>query len=528
MRTDEHAGRAPASTRRQRLRAWLRRLTVALLILLAVPTALVLWWATRTPTVARDFYAELNEPLLLMAPEDRAWPEYRRIKLALPLEPEEFNKRNGAKIVVDVRPGDPEWGILSAYLIEAAPQLAMLRAAAGRPNLGRALTNADDPDLAADSFRRMRETPSSELGSEHVAGAPLTEVSLQHIGTMRGLLRLLRADCRLAATQGDAERAAANLRAIRGLADHGGQTGGLLGFIFSSAAKVILAELVLEVLYSHPALLNTEQLRQVRTLVESGGFEDQRLASLGFERAYMLDALQRLYTDDGQGNGIATRQGVEWCLLQAQDASKPLSPTGLWLRTLGFGFGAVLIGPDRKTQLARYDAIVASSLADEKLPVWTYAGESATTTRLRDFADMPPIRRFFYAPTAFLVPSTRSSYVITAKWTMLAQAAQAMIDVHVFHQSTGRWPGSLEEVPGSSRPIDMFTGQPLVYRLGPTGPTLYSVGSNRVDDGGVAPASGLNPGEFITPNRLRVHPQTSRDPKAWGDYVLYPPASDVQ
>lgn len=38
-------------------------------------------------------------------------------------------------------------------------------------------------------------------------------------------------------------------------------------------------------------------------------------------------------------------------------------------------------------------------------------------------------------------------------------------------------------------PIDRFDGRPLRYRLTEEGPLLYSIGADRIDDGGAAPES---------------------------------------
>ena len=65
---------------------------------------------------------------------------------------------------------------------------------------------------------------------------------------------------------------------------------------------------------------------------------------------------------------------------------------------------------------------------------------------------------------------------------ILAEAA-----VRSYKLATGAAPASLESlVPGyfSQVPIDPYSGKPLVYRCTAEGYLLYSVGSNRVDDGG--------------------------------------------
>jgi hypothetical protein len=58
--------------------------------------------------------------------------------------------------------------------------------------------------------------------------------------------------------------------------------------------------------------------------------------------------------------------------------------------------------------------------------------------------------------------------------------------IRLHRRRTGRYPDSLETLQLGELAIDPFTGAPFVYRVDPQrGFMLYSVGTNRVDDGGV-------------------------------------------
>jgi hypothetical protein len=69
--------------------------------------------------------------------------------------------------------------------------------------------------------------------------------------------------------------------------------------------------------------------------------------------------------------------------------------------------------------------------------------------------------------------------------------------VRAYQLQTGRLPASLDELIPSqlpSIPDDPYSnGQPLKYRLSGNDFQLYSVGPNRVDDGGAPPSKGANP-----------------------------------
>ncbi|HEX4611062.1 MAG TPA: hypothetical protein VH092_22925, partial [Urbifossiella sp.] len=56
-----------------------------------------------------------------------------------------------------------------------------------------------------------------------------------------------------------------------------------------------------------------------------------------------------------------------------------------------------------------------------------------------------------------------------------------------YQRATGRFPPTLDALAPDylpHAPLDLFTGRPLVYRPGPAGYLLYSVGINGTDDGG--------------------------------------------
>lgn len=63
--------------------------------------------------------------------------------------------------------------------------------------------------------------------------------------------------------------------------------------------------------------------------------------------------------------------------------------------------------------------------------------------------------------------------------------------IRLYKQRTGKYPASLDALQLGEMIIDPFTGKPFRYRVEPNrGFLLYSVGENRIDDGGFAPYNG--------------------------------------
>jgi hypothetical protein len=83
-------------------------------------------------------------------------------------------------------------------------------------------------------------------------------------------------------------------------------------------------------------------------------------------------------------------------------------------------------------------------------------------------------------------------------------------------------------------PIDRFDGQPLRYRIGEDGPMVYSVGSDREDDGGVLPPVSASSSrqwfaqQWVPPSTLQQRvtsnrPDGTTGPMYDGDWILWPP-----
>lgn len=90
--------------------------------------------------------------------------------------------------------------------------------------------------------------------------------------------------------------------------------------------------------------------------------------------------------------------------------------------------------------------------------------------------------------TEMLVPALSRYYQLRTRSEASRRATQLAYATHLFRAREGRWPESLSELPaefGERMRIDPFSGGYFGYRVGPDGPTIYSVSENGVDDGGV-------------------------------------------
>ncbi|MCP4592290.1 MAG: hypothetical protein GY842_16275 [bacterium] len=90
--------------------------------------------------------------------------------------------------------------------------------------------------------------------------------------------------------------------------------------------------------------------------------------------------------------------------------------------------------------------------------------------------------------TETLLPALSRMHKIRARYEASQRATQLTYAAHLFEAQRGRWPASLDELPDEYGPVmrtDPFTGRDFGYRLGDSGPTIYSLSENATDDGGI-------------------------------------------
>lgn len=251
----------------------------------------------------------------------------------------------------------------------------------------------------------------------------------------------------------------------------------LVGLAYSSLARVTAREIMTRI------ALSDEQLAQM-----AAGFQATEQTRVGLaavmptERLYLLDFLQRYYTDAPFGRGRLSirafcnlRPNEQFAIEQHVQFKKVAGPAAIAAYWAVYCFGS----GDRGTLVRREDELGRQiTTLCEKAPY-----------ELRemgvDIDKMTKVRDALFAPRAY--SAVRSMEMWHRHRNDLA-GTQAVIAIMRYKQREGRFPDSLERlVEGgyiSELPVDVYSGRSLVYRLTEKGFTLYSVGRNGADDGG--------------------------------------------
>ncbi len=421
----------------------------------------------RRPIISVDYLPILNEQAAAVSAEDAAWPMYREAAAAL-LEDEEPWDDAGDSPRWPYRGG---WEQQRAWLAMHARTLDLARAASAKPGMG--LLARHEP-LEEDAFLYSGSGPAWGTGS--TMDESLLGVVLPHYGTNRRIARLLMADARQAAFEGDGGRFVEDVQAALALAHHNRELPLLIGDLVSMSIASMVVAVVGESLAVSPQAFADEDLA---VLTDSLAAADE-LYFVRFEgeRLMFLDMLQRTYTDDGDGDGVVSPTALE-----AMELVSSVSQGD------GQAIGSVFLAPlaqwimaSRQESLAEYDRLLGDVDAIRTVPLRDYVpseNEVGVETRHRSL-----LGRWRYLMVDLLVPALDRA-AMSGKYAMVKRdALLAAIALEQHRRETGDWPTTLGAAMDDP-PIDPWTGEPIGLAFHDGRPVLYSVGNDRNDDAGM-------------------------------------------
>jgi hypothetical protein len=199
-----------------------------------------------------------------------------------------------------------------------------------------------------------------------------------------------------------------------------------------------------------------------------------------------------VYSDDGNGDGHVTAAGLEWMqTLVDFSANGPTEErVDFVLNYAGPAASAIMLG--RRDMLDEHARLMAMMEAESSTPLWER--DTSQVEALLDEWMGSPLERLRRFPIALLMPAlSRAS--VNAELSMLRRdVTLTAIALEMFRRRNGEWPQTLAELTPQllpEIPIDRFDGQSLRYVLRDGKPVLYSVGTDREDDGGTPASYGV-------------------------------------
>lgn len=464
-----------------------------------------LWMMMDRPTVAVDYLAMLNKPAIAVPEKERAWPLYREALLAMNAKSAAADPYSPFVIAANSKPGDANWDATLKFLTEHAGSIDKLRAAAARHELGFVATSK----LAAFSEEDRKlfgvvATPEEIEAAKQasIEDSWIIATLLPHLDLLRQSAMLLANDARRAAAAGDGQMAAKNIVALYGISRHSESISFLVNLLVSANVQRIAHTAIQDLLRDYPGLWTNDQLRDLAHETAASKVDWRK----GFEgeRTSFYDSMQRVYTDDGNGDGrLALYVGVDTSseatifdvlnsittnVADLEMVKPPLS--NKLLAMLAMPATNALVA-SRKEMTDTYDRLAGRALELLENPLW----ETEDAPSIDDEAiqlQQEPFGEVRYLFVNLLFPSfeaLRTSYV-TAQGER--DGVLVGLALELYHRENKQWPKSLAEL--SPRwlpelPVDLITGKPLQLKIVDDRPVVYSIGVDGKNDGGKLPVN---------------------------------------
>jgi len=510
---------------KKRNRSWPWKAAQAMLLVVLAMCVwlgiLIIRFYVGEPNIAHDYREDMNREASKIKPEDAAWPMYLQALLELKTP---FINLGHDPDPLGVRPGEPWWPKCRQFVVDHRDALETARIAAAKPGMGLQLGQT----LNAEELRLW---PQSTPGSHYDPDRGMYSILLPHVAELRLLAKMLAIDFRRALDEGDETMALHDIEAIIGIARHLRETPVLINHLVSLAITQMALDRVIESLPTPNGKGLDQELDRLAATLETIEDEHFRLQLHG-ERYWFQDFMQRVYTDDGAGDGRVTPQGLKLLdemveLTRSVTVGQLPSNNPSWSEVIADfrpAMGLMIAG--RGEILAEYDRLMSLTEADAETPLWLRGG-SVLNSQLGQWTSSPS-DRLRYMPLVLLMPAIGHVPVRGDLVRQNLDAARTAVALARFRRQHGSWPQTLDElVPSflSEIPKDQFDGLPLKYRIGATSPVLYSVGNDREDGGGVRPTNGNDPSHFFTTESVMSTKRTGGTIQglADGDWVFYPP-----
>jgi len=519
-------------------RVWVTRAGAATLgVLLLVYCVLLVRFYTGSPQIKTDYLAQMNQRVGSVPESDRFYPVLTDVHAAWRAVSHRIEQMQSDLIKSTPADQPIPTGVFHSFpaldeahphyqqavqaLRDLRPEIDRLREAARRPHLGMVYSHnipGEDPQIS-------RTAPDSNPWDDWLVG-----VLLPHLGAMRQQGRLLVADARLAIQEGDAQRVASNLEAVAHLARLASQDDFLISDLVAIALLHQSTAELSRVLADHPGLLDQDQLLALAHTISASA---QPVNTIDFrgETAMFEDTLQRAFTDDGQGDGRLTPEGLQGYMMigGAFDAFNngqnppTTNPAAMLAGPLTMEF--VASRKELSEMHARFTAIARATLQ---------AGPEAISelkAAEEQLEHMSRLEEARYLPVAVMLPGYERAVRSVFQSRLRTDIALTAIALETYRLDHDTYPPTLADLTPSYLPAvppDPFDpGQPLKYTLTDTGPILYVVGADGDDDGG-QPVSTEEPESrrkrHVEEFDMRYPPEGKTHhiiPDA--DWILYPP-----
>ena len=490
--------------------------------------ALMVFFHAASPEPNVDYSVQMNQNAAAVPEDQRAWPVYRDAWTKYDIGQhsgqfiEIYSEYDKARCKGElIRPEDEGWDLAVEKLKASSDLLEAFRIGSKLDHLGLELqvniSDYSEADFVAlfpnkDYATEVQKAADGGNDSSGIVGlseeadrllnASLTYVLLPHTNKFLVVSGIFQVDTRLAVIENDPDRVVDNIEAILGFARQQNNESLIVCHRFGTFLFKMAVAQVEEVLRESPGFLEETHLARLQNAI--GDFDFTKLDFS--DEPMQKDILQRVYSDDGNGDGHLTPEGLE--LLLVMKSMNPRHnkqgflglPDSLPTRRI-FGPALILSSPGRKEMAEKMDALNKEAKARYGTPWWE--------DDLSNFNELwNEVLGTIYVTDWF---QTCNGYLQIA----IAHQDAGLLGIAIerYRLKFDAWPQSLDDLEGeflSATPLDRVTGEPLKFKASDESVTIYSVGGDLDDDGGQHDAQTI---PMIA---------ADYDQSADGDWVLWP------
>lgn len=477
-----------------------RAVGVVLLVLLVGYGWLAVRFYTSEPEIRVNYAAQLEARNDGYRDDQKSWPMIAEVgfewaKLSHTLRQQQEERVRGVEPALDqpgldliptLDPGHPDYASIADEVRGFETQLARVREVAARPVFGMPVGyEIVEVEWQGKSFTRDI-VPADE---DEYLERSLVGMLLPNLGPTRSLANLLVFDARLALREGESARAVEDYIATMHLARQCNNEPFMISRLVGIAIHHLCMNEIQWMVREYPDALNRDDLARLAHI--HARLADHRGLGLDAERYLFLDFMQRIYSDDGDGNGHLTADGVEylrhWGMMYPNSSEyDPLSSRQAITMPL-----SLVASNDRATELEihregidRIQTVVERGA--EWLPLASYIMREIETQKA--YSAETPMR---YSLVAIMMPALGKMADRYHHHKQIEGTFSLMLAIESYRLESGELPESLGELAPRYLPAVpedlMDPGQPIKYLRFEDGYVLYSVGSDGDDDSGVVP-----------------------------------------